>query len=317
MTRVQKLKAAGSTNSVKFLEMTRIHSKSPDTIICIFEGEDEKYYGCRLSTSFGDEHWKGINTGGRDHVLDLRDKILNHSVYKKCKFLCFIDRDYEDWFINPDPDRIYVTPCYSVENLYANETCLNRILSAEFNVTDCNDLASEHSLCIKLFNERMSEAANHALAFNAWAMSRSIMVRDNKPPIRIFLNDVQSCDLVDLSLKTCTLKYDPNNVNSLFKKLDNSMLDQNSLSEALQFLSNSDPIKKYRGKQQLQIFKSFLKALKADYSAAGNIIFNKKNKLKIEIENEKLDILSTLSQYAQTPDCLRTFLHKKINVIAA
>lgn len=310
MSRVQTLKTAGNTATVKFLEVTRIHSKSPNTVVCIFEGEDEKYYGCRLSASFGHDRWRGINTGGREVVLELRSKILNHSVYKKCKFLCFIDRDFEHWYINPDPDNIYITPCYSVENFYANATCLNGVLSAEFKVTDFNEHSAEHEKCLKVFNARMAEAATHILEFNAWAKSRSIMARDQKTPIRIFLNDISSSDLVDLDLSSCSIKYNPHDIKSLFKKLDNSMLDPAALTEARSSLGS--PLSDYRGKQQVQLFKTFLKALKKDFTTPGNIIFTKKQKLKIDFDNDNIDILSTLSQYAQTPDCLRSFLQRNM-----
>jgi hypothetical protein len=312
MSRVQVLKAAGSATTVKFLEMTRIHSKSPNTIVCIFEGEDEKYYGCRLSTSFGNSGWHGINTGGRKSVLDLRDSILQHPVYRKCKFLCFIDRDYEDWLVNPDPDRIYITPCYSIENLYANEVCLSGLLSAEFRVTNFNEFSPEHAKCIEIFNTRMNEAAAHALEFNAWAKSRSIMARDKKPPIRIFLNDVSADDLVEINLIECKIKYDSTNISSIFKKLDNTMLDQSALTEARNSFAAGGCLEKFRGKQQVEIFKKFLKSLKNDFTQPGNIVFKTKNRLKIDLDNDKIDILSELSQYAKTPDCLRTFLRRNM-----
>lgn len=63
MNRVDLLVAAAQSNPVKFMEATRAYSKSPSVIVCIFEGEDEKYFSCRLSMEFGDQGWKGINAG--------------------------------------------------------------------------------------------------------------------------------------------------------------------------------------------------------------------------------------------------------------
>jgi hypothetical protein len=312
MSRVEVLKAAGSGASVKFLELTRIQAKHPNAVVCIFEGEDEKYYGCRLSVSYGNDGWRGINTGGRSAVLELRSSIIKHPLYNKCKFLCFIDKDYEDWYVNPDPERIYVTPCYSVENLYANEICLDRLLSAEFKVTDFNEFSAEHKICLEAFINRMNEACAHLLEFNSWAKSRSIMARDKKPPIKIHLSNAHADDLITLNLIKCEIKYNPDNVSSVFKKLNNNMLDQPALAEARLSLSEGQPIYDYRGKQQLQAFNEFIKSLQADFTKPGNIIFNKKNKLKIDFENENIDLLSTLSQYAKTPDCLRAFLNRSV-----
>jgi len=312
MSRVEVLKAAGSGPSVKFLELTRVQAKHPNAIVCIFEGEDEKYYGCRLSVSHGHDGWRGINTGGRSAVLELRDSIIKHPVYNKCKFLCFIDKDYEDWYANPDPERIYVTPCYSVENLYANETCLDGLLSAEFKVTDFNEFSAEHKVCIETFSKRMHEACQHLLEFNSWAKSRAIMARDKKVPIKIYLNDAHVGDLITLNLTSCEIKYNPDDVSSVFKKLNNNMLDLPALIEARLTLSQGQPIYDYRGKQQLQVFKEFIKSLQADFTKPGNIIFSKKSKLKVDFENEGIDLLSTLAQYAKTPDCLRVFLKRSV-----
>jgi len=113
MSRVDSMTRAGESYSIKFLELGRIYSKDSNIIICIFEGEDEKYFSQRITDALAPFTWQGIDAGGKKSVLELYKHVSCHYEYKKSKYLCFIDRDFEDWFKNPDTSRIYVTPCYS------------------------------------------------------------------------------------------------------------------------------------------------------------------------------------------------------------
>lgn len=306
MSRVASLQKAGGASAVKFLEVTRIKSKNPDILICIFEGEDEKYYGCRLSTLIGHDQWSGVNTGGRKIVLEVRELIIHHPTYNTIRFACFIDRDYETWTKNPDPKRIYITPCYSVENLYANEVCLKQILAAEFGATEYNENSKEYTSSLKAFNERLKEFVDAATQFNAWAKSRAIMERDGKPPIRLFLNDVSAENLANISLQNCTINYEEADINSLFKKSKQTDLCVDSVREALKDLNSSDKVYNFRGKQQLEFLGIFLSLLKADAAQGNASIFRSKRKIKLSLD--KTDLLSELSQYSETPPCLIAFI---------
>lgn len=311
MSRVTALKDAGSSASVKFLEVTRAHAKKPQAAICIFEGDDEKYYSCRLSSMLGQNFWVGINTGGRSLVLDVRKLILQHPVYKNCEFMCFIDKDYDDWLINPDPERIYITPCYSIENLYASKSCLVGVLSAEFRVTDFNEMSAEFSVCMEIFDQRMAELCECLLPFNIWAKSRALMARDKKPVPKVYLNDATLDKLVIFDLKSCKINYDPTDISSILKKSSNDDFCTDAVREASTSFPMASRMNRYRGKQQIEAFRVFLAALREDCVNAGGIVFREKKKVKMEFDAKK-DLLSELSQYADTPECLRDFLKRKL-----
>lgn len=306
MSRVDILAEAADASIVKFLEVTRIYSKDTKTLICIFEGEDEKYYGCRISSFIGDNSWRGINSGGRNSVLELREYILEHPEYNDCNAIYFIDRDYEDWFTNPDPQKIYVTPGYSVENFYANENCLRHILNAEFKISEADEYSEPYQLVISAFRERFSELSEHLLAFNIWGKSRAIMLRDGKPMLKIYFSDATPEKLSSINLVNCTLNYDTSNASSLFKKISNEDFCREALTEAREFFEMNDPLRFYRGKQQLEYFRLFLSSLREDFTKGGGITFNKKSKLTLEFKEGFT--LSELAQYAETPNCLRHFL---------
>jgi hypothetical protein len=310
MSRVDILAAAAQSYPVKFMEATRAYSKSPSVIVCIFEGEDEKYFSCRLSMEFGNQGWKGINSGGRKAVLDLHGLLSTHDTYKNYKSVGFIDNDYDEPVVNPDPENIYVTPCYSVENLYASPVCLSNILSAEFKVSEVNELHDEHKLCLQIFKTRLDEVCTYLLEFNSWAKSRVIQEEKGMTPIKLFLNDATIDKLVDINLDCSAILYNPDDITSVFKKADVTLLCNQSVAEARMSFSPEVRLSMFRGKQQLEAFRLFLAALKLDFLLAGTIIFHKKGKLKTDLASEDSDLLSELSQYAETPDCLRAFLRK-------
>lgn len=310
MSRVDALAAAAETEPVKFLEITRAYSKQPTIIVCIFEGNDAKYYNSRLATTFGDNGWQGIHSGGRSSVIDLHELLSNHATYQKYRFISFVDNDYDEPFVNPDPDRIYVTPGYSVENLYSSATCLNSILAAEFNVTPINERHLEHKACLDAFKKVFDETCEHLLTFNGWAKSRIIQKAKGAPPIKLFLNDATIDMLVEVDLKSSKIIYNPNDIKSVFKKADPSLLCPQSVSEAIKSFPPPVRYHKFRGKQQLAAFGQFLTHLQKDFKSGGKIIFNKKTKMKAEFIHEGSDLMSELSQYAETPDCLRAFLRR-------
>lgn len=311
MSRVGQLREAASSSSVKFLEVTRAQARRPGATICIFEGDDEKYFSCRLSSILGGENWVGVNTGGRKLVLDLRQIIMRHPVYKKCIFLCFIDKDYSDWLVNPDPKRIYITPCYSIENFYASQACLNGVLSAEFRVTDFNELAMEHAACVEVFKSRMTEACEYLFAFNVWAKARALMERDEKPVPKVFLQDATIDKLIKVSIQSCEIIYDPADISSVLKKSRNEDFCPESIKEAAASFGKSDRMRRFRGKQQIEVFREFMASLRDDFVSGGGIIFKQKNKTRLEFGSSR-DLLSDLSQYAETPECLRQFLHSHV-----
>ncbi|PPS39383.1 hypothetical protein B0F86_18690 [Pseudomonas syringae] len=311
MSRVEDLAAEAQTYPVKFMEVTRVYAKSPGILVCLFEGEDEKYFSCRLSIAFGGDGWKGINSGGRSSVLQLHNLLSEHVTYKGYRFAGFVDNDYDEPFDNPDPETIYVTPCYSVENLYASSVCLRNILSAEFKVSEQNELSAEYESCLGLFNTRFEEVCEALLEFNSWAKSRTIQEENGEPPIKLFLNDATIDMLVHLDLNGCTVIYDKNNIKSVFKKADPNSLCQKSVDKARASFVPEKRCYLFRGKQQLAAFGLFLKSLNADFTSGGGVIFNKKRKLKTDLASEDADLMSELSQYAETPDCLRMFLVKQ------
>lgn len=117
--------------------------------------------------------------------------------------------------------------------------------------------------------------------------------------------------LVKIEVNNVEKLYDINQLYSLTKltrERDSSgiPLDEANLQQAKQ--SFSDYRCQFRGKQELGFFLEFLKKLKEDLCQSYPQYFPEKRKITFQIPTS--NFLSVLTQYADTPDCLRTYLRK-------
>ena len=71
--------------------------------------------------------------------MSQRSKIRKHSVYYNAPCLFFVDSDFDCNSDIIDFKDIYITPCYSIENLYLSDTTFERVLAAEFGLSDTTD----------------------------------------------------------------------------------------------------------------------------------------------------------------------------------
>lgn len=127
-------KMAGERNnvSVHFMKFMNIVSKNPRATICFFEGEDRKYYVTRLDLAGDNFCWAGIDCNGKKNVLALYELIATHDTYKNALVAFFVDRDFDEPIPQEIRSVVYETPCYSIENLYCTDHCIQRVLSIEF-----------------------------------------------------------------------------------------------------------------------------------------------------------------------------------------
>lgn len=314
MDRVEILKKAVTNYSVKFLEFMKIKSNQDDLLVCVFEGEDEKYYSARIVNRLGGIDWTGINAGGKHEVLKLYEAVSQHPDYKSSNFLCFIDKDFEDWFENPDSDRIYVTPCYSIENLFVSTAVLKRILSAEFGVTEYGDHQEDFCKVLALFQENGSLFAEEIHQIMCWIKAHRIMKRDCKTTPNINVRNIKTDSIISIGLGQVQRNYDPNDINSVFKEMDGHHLCSEAISEATDSLKTVTWELVYRGKQVADFMRCFLNKLKQDKTSRTPALFAVKGNVKLSLSKE--NIISELSQYADTPDCLNSFLDNYKNKAA-
>ena len=306
MSRVDELRKAGSAYSVKFLEFTRIYSKDKISVTCIFEGEDEKYFSQRVTDGLAPLNWNGLNAGGKKVVLDLFGAISTHPEYEKSRYICFIDRDFEDWLDNPNPDKIYITPCYSIENFYVSEDCFKRIISSEFKVTEFNEYREEFGKCLGFYRSSKSEFAINTSHFNYWVKAHRIMERDDKAPSSLNVRNVKIGDLVTIDFNGINASYDFEDPTSVFKDSLKVELCSGAMEEAQASLPIDKWESRFRGKQVAEFIRILLMLLKTDRTSRTPSFFSEKGSVRLSLSKDNL--ISELSQYADTPSCLIDFL---------
>ena len=239
-------------------------------------------------------------------MLKLVETIGDHPVYKNINYAGFIDKDFEDWFENPKPERIYVTPCYSIENFYVTESSFKKILSAEFDVTEFNENKDDFVKCVAVYNDRLIEFLSGILSFNCWVKAHRIMRRDDPSVKNLNLSNISTKDLIKVNLDTVSVIYDFDDPFGVFNDLSDFCFCTSALDEAYESFKDLDRLSSFRGKQQIDFIRELLLKLKNDKTSKVPSFFSRKGNVPISLSRD--NIISELSQYADTPDCLVRFL---------
>ncbi len=309
MLSVESMKNDSKNYRVKFMEFTRVCAKKPECLICFFEGEDDKYYGFRIKEILGIE-WKGIDCGGKQQVIALFRILANHShePYRRAKTAFFVDRDFDD----PQPPEIradiYETPCYSIENFYATSECFKHIIETCFKIKEFEDEenGSVFKKCLRLFAETQERFYDAVSPLNAWMF----LVRKNMGCKQrrtyfdnIALEKLVSIDIGDVRLRQSVSDY----LEHLFP---HHGISDAEIKQKVESFSKDERGKIFRGKQEIEFLCKFLTKIKDDLCNNSPKHFDRKRKITFSVPNPR-DILSALSQYATTPECLRLYLKRR------
>ncbi|MEZ8843489.1 DUF4435 domain-containing protein [Vibrio splendidus] len=310
MSRVEALRAARISSSVHFMDFIKAVSRDRSILVCFFEGEDEKYFSIRLNTLLHNKKWTGINCGGKSKVISLRDKVKNHRQYKDSPVAFFIDNDFGDDPVENEQD-FYITPCYSVENLYTRKQAFENIISSEFGMSEFCSQSDDFNIAVSLYEKCLSDFCKAILPFNIWIKAHRVLEKSSEDNSnKLNLNNINFDKLISLELTEATPVYDCENVSSLFKNTFEVTSEMYSQSESYFESSEHSVEDLLRGKQQLEFLRLFLTRLKDERSKKDNVIFSKRTPVKLQLS--KANILSELSQYAVTTSCLVEYL-KDIN----
>lgn len=305
MSRVETLKDSRDSISVKFLEFTRIRCKSTNQIAIFFEGEDEKYFSGRINIIRPDIRWSGINSKGKSNVISLRNKIRKHSTYKDSPCLFFVDSDFDSNKEISNANDIYLTPCYSIENLYFSDTVFEKILAAEFGLSDTTDEHECYKKALELYVVTKKSYLQEIKYFNFLIRELRVMEQNGSIGGRLNINNLSIDDLISINLGYVTKQYDEKKPQQIFPELSSEI--QISLQESENYFIELSADQWFRGKQHLEFLRVFLVKLKEDRcNTKSRTIFKSKGKVKLHLT--KANSISELSQYAETPNCLKEFL---------
>lgn len=305
VSRVDVMKAARVTPSVKFMEFTRIFSsEGREHCISFFEGEDAKYYTVRINNILNAQKITSVNCGGKKNVIEVRKLIRGHRDYSDAYCMFFVDRDFDDNSELSNWQDTYVTPCYSVENFYLDTESLCCFLMAEMNISPYGEEKECYYKVLDAYRAFISELEGVLLDFNFWIYIYK--TNENKGrKVELNLNNIDIEQLVGFDCFALKRNY-----GTCLELFPNAYeVDEEMMSLARGYFEDEKVslINKMRGKQLLECLRIFLEALKRDRSQKNNrVIFENKGNVKIMLT--KSNMLSEYSQYAHTPQCLKAFL---------
>lgn len=291
---VDKMREKRNTAESIFMKFTLYKDLFESYAFCFYEGEDAKYYDSRVRQYWG-ENFISLVAGKKKEVLKVMKKIRLNPLYSKVIVMFFVDRDFDEVVDSDDPD-LFETSCYSVENYYAQDIVLSRILKAEFGL-DIGD--SDYRKCMDDFRNRFQEFNDIILIFNALLKYQ----RKHAPLAQCNFNNVNTFDLVQCSIEGVQKAEKCDKIEAELRgniDPDSEILD--SIKKSLESAPNASYV--LRGKNQLDFFVSMLREFKK-LSASEGYFSKKLPRVYLDITKNRL---SELSQYAITPPELKSFL---------
>lgn len=288
-----------------FMEFTSKRTSHADYAFCFYEGEDGKYYDHRIRSIIGNDFFH-IKAGNKKKVLRTMELIKSKSEYQEVNTMFFVDRDMGFDMEEYKEKDVYVTPCYSIENLYVNEDSFGMILETEFglNVDDADYITYKQKF-VKMYHD----FCELMLEFNALVLIRKEKELDCE---KVNIQKIKTTDLVNIDIISGVTKG--SKYSTVIDKLKaelNTNDEEISLAK-LRLLEYGEKTNIFRGKNQFDFMTKFIEQL-----------CNRKTELftlvptSINISPNQ-NRLSTYSMYAQTPKCLELFLqaHKSKILVA-
>lgn len=308
MSRCEMMLNKGRSNVVDLIKLIKKIDCFESSLICVFEGEDSKYYGSRIDGYFSSLNRKNLSCKGKETVLKLKDKITTNQELNNANIIFFIDSDFNE---KQADYNLYSTPCYAIENLYVSTCVFSRVITDELGLCSFKDKELIDSLINKY--EAFELASDEALSeLNAWLIVR-IRESESNANIKLNLNNIPIDKFLSITGMNAMKHYNISDLDSIFKVTES--IDEDNLASALHIINQNDKTKFCRGKYRLEYFREFLNELfKESRNGEGNFL-NRKIKPKLTLV--KTNIISELSQYAETPDCLGEFLSNYKRIISA
>lgn len=292
---VNTLRASRDKPVVVFTELTRYYKQYPSALYCFFEGEDGKYYGIRIKNIIRPEKDFYLPCKGKEGVLGIHRMLSARNHYANIRAAYFIDRDFDKSISERGLNKIYETPCYSIENFYTSVKCLSEVLKTEFKLMESDE---NFEKCVSLYIKLQEEFHNAVELLNTWIACQ----RDKSSQLNI--SDISVSDFVNIDLEKITKKYVIEDLYTMFPGA--ITISQEELDARLTDLRCSTRQKSFRGKFEIEFMVTFLLKLMLEANQGNYPYFTRK--VKVVLSLSKRNIISDLSQCAYTPDCLYSYL---------
>ena len=291
---LEQMRANRSRSEVLFKKFTEAKDFFNSHAFCFFEGEDGKYYNSRIQ-KYWENNFIPLVAGSKKEVLKVMQKITSDPLYTDVCVMFFVDRDYDVPLAGTHKD-LFETPCYSIENLYAQECVVERILQSEFGL---NAIDPDYYKCISDYRSRLLEFNEIILKFNAIIKYQ----HQYAPNIMCQFSSIKTSHLAHISINKVTkaTRHDEQ-INKLITLLHIDEAALNAIEDTLRLELQPEVV--FRGKNQLDFLIFIIMEFKK-MNASSAYFSTKLTNVHINLSDNRL---AELSQYAITPPELDIFL---------
>lgn len=286
---------------VEAIYQSYITKRKKNYVNCFFEGKDDyKYYGIRIKLYANATLSNTYVCGNKNKVLQVHGMINSQaSTINGEVRLFFVDRDFDKDI--KLPMDIYITDSYAIENFYYTDTAIREMLVSELGMDgyssgDENDL----NRALEYYREKKENFINDMVTVNAW-----YSLQKNKAE-----KDLSKWPNLS-ELKDCTKVIGIKDTEILKSKTPNYIkVSEKELQEEIKWLLE-DAVKRMRGKHLEQYLFTVINYIIQDSNKKNNReIFSKRRKIGFTLGKD--NVITILSQYAETPKSLQEYLEQMV-----
>jgi hypothetical protein len=304
MNRIDKLRRARSRHAVAWRDFQFGFRKDATRFFCFFEGNDDaKYYGIRIKLLGLSNKPVNLRCQGKEGVLRLLKLVSGNKKYEKAWVAFFIDKDFDEPQELPSDERLYITPGYSIENLYVTPLVFAEILRDEFLVSE-SEPAFEATL--QIYKTRLTEFNDATSELNACHYLQRQREKSHDGS-KLNIADRGLKDLVEVKIDRISKRYTLPSLSTHKTFANATDISEAEVAQQVELFSKSSRTARFRGKFLLKFLQLFLVKLKKERVSKNSRYFSDKGKVKLALSG---NLISELSQYAETPECLRDFLSR-------
>ena len=294
MTR-DELLANAENESTYFIDFNnKCLNHGDSSVYCLVENYDLCFYPHRVSDILGYKA-VGVPCEGKKNVIALYSLIKSKPEYDKYVLRCFVDADFDD---NTFIDRhIYVTTCYSIENLYLDEYVVSDILENEYKIRP-SAKDGKHKKCMDLYRKELADYHQAVLLYNAWY--RGVKSKGLTKEMKVCLGECVPETMVNISIGAITKYYDKAFIETTFPlapKLSDEEIDDN-----MNILLRN--LKLLRGKFEIQFLHKFFLYLNSDASSHRH----EYTVLRHGVNMDRPRMISMFDHYVITPPDMRYYI---------
>ncbi len=293
------------SDCIQAIFMSFIASKSSDCIFLFFEGKDDfKYYCPRVQIAIGSRKYEKFDCNGKENVINLHRMIKkqtspNLNIIK----MFFVDADFDD---NKNVDKdIYVTPTYSIENLYFTDIAIENMLKGEMGLSDHYDEDKKDFDTgfeyITRFRDNLISEMLYGNACYSLQIKKAYKLGMEKPNLSTIKKYE---DIINIS-----------NIADIRSRIEGFIeITEDEVKEECKRMMD-DPVNILRGKYFIEKMPTSINKICEESNKkieCSDRMFVKKRKMRLNTSMATL--ISDLSNYAETPQCLIKYINNKTNL---